>query len=198
MQVFSFTKYLINNKIDEIINIHPSYNSVMVSLSSNMRIKQVLAFLEEAIPRAKDEVTPKRRDLKVPVVYGGEYGPDLKRVSKHSGLNESQVIERHSQCTYLVYFIGFSIGFPYLGGMDESISTPRLDSPRKRVDSGHIGIAGGQTGIYPLSSPGGWNLIGKTPINVFNINDPDSSFLRMGDRLKFFSIEESKFEEYKN
>jgi len=163
-----------------------------------MRIKQVLAFLEEAIPRAKDEVTPKGRDLKVPVVYGGEYGPDLKRVSKHSGLNESQVIERHSQCNYLVYFIGFSIGFPYLGGMDESISTPRLDSPRKRVDSGNIGIAGGQTGIYPLSSPGGWNLIGKTPINVFNINDPDSSFLRMGDRLKFFSIEESKFEEYKN
>ena len=91
MQVFSFTKYLINNKIDEIINIHPSYNSVMVSLSSNMRIKQVLAFLEEAIPRAKDEVTPKGRDLKIPVVYGGEYGPDLKRVSKHSGL-----IQAHS------------------------------------------------------------------------------------------------------
>ena len=196
MQVLSFTKYLLKNKIDEIVNIHPSYNSIMVSLSYNVRINQVLSFLNEALSNTKNEDIPKGNEIKIPVVYGGEYGPDLKRVSKHSGLSESEVIERHSQRTYLVYFIGFSIGFPYLGGMNESIATPRLDSPRKRVDSGHIGIADTQTGIYPLSSPGGWNLIGKTPLNVFDINSPELSILKMGDRLKFFQIKESKFESF--
>ena len=168
----------------------------MVSLSNNVRINQVSSFLKEAISNAKNEDIPKGSEIKIPVVYGGEHGPDLKRVSKYTGLSESEVIERHSQPAYLVYFIGFSIGFPYLGGMNESIATPRLDSPRKRVDSGHIGIAGSQTGIYPLSSPGGWNLIGKTPLNVFDTNSPESSILKMGDRLKFFQIKESKFESF--
>ena len=111
-------------------------------------------------------------------------------------MTENEVIERHTQRSYLVYFIGFSIGFPYLGGMDESIATPRLKSPRKKVDSGHIGIAGSQTGIYPLSSPGGWNLIGKTPIDVFDIDNPTSSKIKMGDRLNFIRIDERDFENY--
>ena len=119
IQVLSFTKYLLKNKIDEIVNIHPSYNSIMVSLSYNVRINQVLSFLNEALSNTKNEDIPKGNEIKIPVVYGGEYGPDLKRVSKYSGLSESEVIERHSQRTYLVYFIGFSIGFPYLGGMNE-------------------------------------------------------------------------------
>ena len=196
MQVFSFTKYLLKHKIDEIINVHPSYNSVMVSLSSNVRIKQIVEFLKESISNAKNEEIPRGNEIKVPVVYGGEFGPDLRRVSDYSNLTENEVIERHTQRSYLVYFIGFSIGFPYLGGMDESIATPRLKSPRKKVDSGHIGIAGSQTGIYPLSSPGGWNLIGKTPIDVFDIDNPTSSKIKMGDRLKFIPIDESKFENY--
>ena len=90
------------------------------------------------------------------------------------------------QGDYVVYFIGFSIGFPYFGGLDQSIATPRLDSPRKSVPKGSIGIAGNQTGIYPLSSPGGWNLIGRTELEIFNIDDPKQSALKMGDRVKFF------------
>ena len=168
----------------------------MVSLSSNVRIKQIVEFLKESISNAKNEEIHKGTEIKVPVVYGGEFGPDLRRVSDYSNLTENEVIERHTQRSYLVYFIGFSIGFPYLGGMDESIATPRLKSPRKKVDSGHIGIAGSQTGIYPLSSPGGWNLIGKTPIDVFDIDNPTSSKIKMGDRLKFIPIDESKFENY--
>ena len=168
----------------------------MVSLSSNVRIKQIVEFLKESISNTKNEEIPKGTEIKVPVVYGGEFGPDLRRVSDYSNLTENEVIERHTQRSYLVYFIGFSIGFPYLGGMDESIATPRLKSPRKKVDSGHIGIAGSQTGIYPLSSPGGWNLIGKTPIDVFDIDNPTSSKIKMGDRLKFTPIDESKFENY--
>ena len=168
----------------------------MVSLSSNVRIKQIVEFLKESISNAKNEEIPKGNEIKIPVVYGGEFGPDLRRVSDYSNLTENEVIERHTQRSYLVYFIGFSIGFPYLGGMDESIATPRLKSPRKKVDSGHIGIAGSQTGIYPLSSPRGWNLIGKTPIDVFDIDNPTSSKIKMGDRLKFIPIDESKFENY--
>ena len=168
----------------------------MVSLSSNVRIKQIVEFLKESISNTKNEEIPKGTEIKVPVVYGGEFGPDLRRVSDYSNLTENEVIERHTQRSYLVYFIGFSIGFPYLGGMDESIATPRLKSPRKKVDSGHIGIAGSQTGIYPLSSPGGWNLIGKTPVDVFDIDNPTSSKIKMGDRLKFIPIAESKFENY--
>ena len=167
----------------------------MVSLSYNVCINQVLSFLNEALSNAKNEDIPKGNEIKIPVVYGGEYGPDLKRVSKHSGLSESEVIERHSQRTYLVYFIGFSIGFPYLGGMDESISTPRLDSPRKKVDSGHIGIAGSQTGIYPLSSPGGWNLIGLTPVEIFDTSNPKNSLIQMGDKVQFKSISKSEFDQ---
>ena len=168
----------------------------MVSLSSNVRIKQIVEFLKESISNTKNEEIPKGTEIKVPVVYGGEFGPDLRRVSDYSNLTENEVIERHTQRSYLVYFIGFSISFPYLGGMDESIATPRLKSPRKKVDSGHIGIAGSQTGIYPLSSPGGWNLIGKTPVDVFDIDNPTSSKIKMGDRLKFIPIDESKFENY--
>ena len=168
----------------------------MVSLSSNVRIKQIVEFLKESISNAKNEEIPKGTEIKVPVVYGGEFGPDLRRVSDYSNLTENEVIERHTQRSYLVYFIGFSIGFPYLGGMDESIATPRLKSPRKKVDSGHIGIAGSQTGIYPLSSPGGWNLIGKTPVDVFDIDNPTSSKIKMGDRLNFIRIDESEFENY--
>ena len=168
----------------------------MVSLSSNVRIKQIVEFLKESISNAKNEEIPRGNEIKVPVVYGGEFGPDLRRVSDYSNLTENEVIERHTQRSYLVYFIGFSIGFPYLGGMDESIATPRLKSPRKKVDSGHIGIAGSQTGIYPLSSPGGWNLIGKTPVDVFDIDNPTSSKIKMGDRLNFIRIDESEFENY--
>ena len=168
----------------------------MVSLSSNVRIKQIVEFLKESISNTKNEEIPKGTEIKVPVVYGGEFGPDLRRVSDYSNLTENEVIKRHTKRSYLVYFIGFSIGFPYLGGMDESIATPRLKSPRKKVDSGHIGIAGSQTGIYPLSSPGGWNLIGKTPVDVFDIDNPTSSKIKMGDRLKFIPIDESKFENY--
>ena len=168
----------------------------MVSLANHVKIKQIIAFLKESISNAKNEEIPKGAEIKIPVVYGGEFGPDLRRVSDYSNLTEKEVIERHSRLSYLVYFIGFSIGFPYLGGMDESISVPRLKSPRKKVDSGHIGIAGSQTGIYPLSSPGGWNLIGKTPINVSDIDNPTSSKIKMGDRLKFIPIDESKFENY--
>ena len=186
MQVFSFTKYLMDYPNDAIINIHPAYNSVMVSLDGKATLENVSDYLLSVMDAVNDAESILSRTVEVPVIYGGKNGPDLDRVSAHTGLSQDEVIQRHFQGDYVVYFIGFSIGFPYFGGLDQSIATPRLDSPRKSVPKGSIGIAGNQTGIYPLSSPGGWNLIGRTELEIFNIDDPKQSALKMGDRVKFF------------
>ena len=188
-QVFSFTRYLLDHPHDDVRNIHPAYNSVMVSLNSTSTLTSISEYVLSSIDSIKNLESILPRTVEVPVMYGGENGPDLDKVSKNAGLSSSEVIKRHSEAEYLVYFIGFSIGFPYLGGMDLSIATPRLDSPRKSVPKGSIGIAGDQTGIYPLSSPGGWNLIGRTEMDIFNVDDPEQSALQMGDRVKFIPME---------
>jgi len=184
----------LNHPKDEIINIHPAYNSIMVSLSNSAQLDQITRYLKNALSEYDIETERKTRTIEIPLVYGGEYGPDLKRIANYSGKSESEVINIHSEAIYIVNFIGFSIGFPYCSGMNESISTPRLETPRKLVDAGSVGIAGNQTGIYPLSSPGGWNLIGKTPKTIFDTNNPESSYLQMGDQLRFVSIAEEEFQ----
>ncbi len=161
----------------------------MVSLEMTASLSSVTEYLQDVLSKVIDIDYPKPRIVEVPITYGGENGPDLKRVAHHAGLTPDEVIKHHSEGSYLVYFLGFSIGFPYLGGMDESIATPRLDNPRKSVPKGSIGIAGDQTGIYPLSSPGGWNIIGKTTLPIFNIENPEQSALKMGDRVKFILVE---------
>ena len=193
-QVFSFTQYLIDHPSVDIINIHPAYSSVMVSLDNNASLSRVSEYLQIVLTKVIDIEYPKPRIVEVPVMYGGENGPDLKRVADHTGLTPVEVIKRHSDGDYLVYFIGFSIGFPYLGGMDESISTTRLEVPRKYVSAGSIGIAGNQTGIYPMSSPGGWNLIGRTPLSIFNAEKPEESPVKMGDKVRFRPIDETEFD----
>ena len=188
-QVFSFTRYLLDHPHDDVRNIHPAYNSVMVSLNSTSTLTSISEYVLSAIDSIKNTESIMPRTVEVPVMYGGENGPDLDKVSENIGLSSGEVIKRHSEAEYRVYFIGFSIGFPYLGGMDLSIATPRLDSPRKSVPKGSIGIAGDQTGIYPLSSPGGWNLIGRTEMDIFNVDDPEQSALQMGDCVKFIPVE---------
>lgn len=134
--------------------------------------------------------------VEIPVCYGGEYGPDLSFVAEHNGLSPEEVIAIHSGGTYLVYMLGFLPGFAYMGGMDERIATPRLASPRARIPAGSIGIAGGQTGIYPLASPGGWQLIGRTPVKMFAMEGETGKFaLSAGDRVKFVPISEEQYRE---
>ena len=137
------------------------------------------------------------RQVEIPVLYGGELGEDMDRVSQYTGLNQSEIIQCHEGGLYKVYFTGFSPGFPYIVGMDPSLSTPRLTTPRKQVPAGTIGIAAEQTGIYPLSSPGGWNLIGQTPIKIFDWHQPTDLMLRIGDSIKFISITKEKFDQLK-
>jgi inhibitor of KinA len=133
------------------------------------------------------------RTVKIPVCYGGEWGPDLDYVASVNGLSPEEVIRIHSDGVYLVHMIGFAPGFPYLGGLPKKISTPRRDTPRLVIPRGSVGIAGNQTGVYPLETPGGWQLIGRTPIDLFNPESESPSLLKAGDQVRFVPITESEF-----
>jgi 5-oxoprolinase (ATP-hydrolysing) subunit B len=125
------------------------------------------------------------RQVEIPVVYGGAGGPDLVEVARAADLTSQQVVELHSSADYVVYFIGFQPGFPYLGGLDERLHTPRRAEPRLVVPGGSVGIGGSQTGIYPLAAPGGWQLIGHTPLSLFDPQQQPPTLLRPGDSVRF-------------
>lgn len=135
----------------------------------------------------------KPRTVEIPLCYGGEYGPDLAWVAKQTKLSPEEVIKRHSKAEYLVYLIGFAPGFPYLGGLPKELEVPRHPKPRMTVPPGSVGMAGEQTGIYPLSTPGGWNLIGRTPLKLFQPAQNPPVLLRAGDRVKFCPISAEEF-----
>ncbi|MEC9049356.1 MAG: 5-oxoprolinase subunit PxpB, partial [Candidatus Neomarinimicrobiota bacterium] len=196
-RVFAFTDFVLNNRIKSVVNIHPAYSSVLFTIDLNADLKETLSFIKESWLTSTQLDIPKMRQVKIPVLYGGKVGKDMNRISQYTGLNQSEIIQCHEGGLYKVYFTGFSPGFPYIGGMDPSLSTPRLTTPRKQVPAGTIGIAAEQTGIYPLSSPGGWNLIGQTPIKIFDWHHPTDLRLRMGDNIKFISITKEKFDQLK-
>ena len=131
----------------------------------------------------------------IPVCYDGEFAPDMEDVCAHTGLQREQVIRLHTSRDYLIYMLGFLPGFPYLGGMDERIEAPRLETPRTLIPAGAVGIGGKQTGIYPLASPGGWRLIGRTPIKVYDPDREEPILYKSGDYIRFYPITE---EEYKD
>ncbi len=150
---------------------------------------QVLEWVQAHLDETSAVDLPEPRRIEVPVIYGGEHGPDLEFVAQHNGLTPGEVIERHTARDYPVYLIGFTPGFPYLGGLDERIAAPRLPSPRPHVPAGSVGIAGQQTGIYPVDSPGGWRLIGWTPLRLFDPDQEPPSLLAPGDLVRFVKRE---------
>lgn len=196
-RVFAFTDFVLTNRIKSVVNIHPAYSSVLFTLNLNVDLKEILSLIKKSWEASTQTDIPKMRQVEIPVLYGGELGKDMDRVSQHTGLNQSEIIQCHEGGLYKVYFTGFSPGFPYIGGMAPSLNTPRLTTPRKQVPSGTIGIAAEQTGIYPLSSPGGWNLIGQTPIKIFDWHHPTNLRLRMGDSIKFISVTKAEFDQLK-
>ncbi len=135
----------------------------------------------------------KSRTIEVPVCYDGEFAPDLALVAKHAKLTPEEVVKRHGKPEYLVYLVGFAPGFPYLGGLPKELAAPRHAKPRMVVPPGSVGIGGGQTGIYPSATPGGWNLIGRTPLRLFRPAEDPPVLLRAGDRVKFKTITREEF-----
>lgn len=131
----------------------------------------------------------------LPVVYGGEFGPDLAFVCRHTGLSEEEVIRTHTGVKYLTYMLGFTPGFPYLGGMDGRLAAPRLDNPRLNIPAGSVGIAGSQTGIYPVDSPGGWRIIGRTPVRLFQPGGKKPVLLSAGNYIRFFSVTPEEYQQ---
>lgn len=169
-------------------------------LQNNYREKDQLSYnivksiLEEILLTLDLFDDNKPRIVEVPVCYGGEFGPDLDYVAEYNKITVNEVIKIHSSGEYLVYMIGFAPGFPYLGGMSEKISVPRRQSPRMLIPEGSVGIAGMQTGVYPIGTPGGWQLIGRTPLELFRPQESSPSLLKSGDIVKFYPI---SYEEYK-
>ncbi len=154
-----------------------------------------MEFLRDRLAALDVEHLGAPRRVEIPVCYGGELGPDLDDVARTHGLAPEEVIRLHADADYLVYMIGFMPGFAYLGGLPERIATPRRKTPRTAVPAGTVGIGGRQTGVYPLVSPGGWNLIGRTPVKIFDIKRDEPTLLSTGDRVRFRPISRSEFDE---
>jgi inhibitor of KinA len=157
----------------------------------------VRSWLESVIAQGEEEQKKTVRIVEIPVCYGGEFGPDLEFVAHHNGLTPEEVIQIHSGAEYLVYMIGFAPGFPYLGGMPEQIAAPRRSSPRLKIPAGSVGIAGMQTGVYSIETPGGWQLIGRTPLPLFVPENNPPTLLRAGDRIRFRAISRQEYDEWK-
>ena len=196
-KIFTLITYLIHNPIHGVINIHPGYTSMLFTLDKMAIIDDTIQAIENSLDMGQNYERPQTRLVEIPVLYGDNYGMDIQRVAQFSGLNEKEIIQQHQSGNYLVYFLGFSPGFPYIGGMDIELTTPRLQTPRKRVPQGSVAIAGRQTGIYPFSSPGGWNLIGRTPLEIFNLSSPQNSLIQMGDKVQFKSISKDEYKRLK-
>jgi KipI family sensor histidine kinase inhibitor len=175
-------------------NLHPAYCSLLVKFDAlRIRHQEVETILRKYLVRLEEVSLPEPRQVQIPVCYGGEFGPDLAEVCATNGITPSQAIELHASVSYLVYFLGFVPGFAYLGELPEALVTPRLAAPRKRVPVGSVGIAGNQTGVYPVATPGGWRLIGRTPIGMFRAERRGLSLLAMGDRVRFTPITTERF-----
>ena len=174
-----------------LLNLHPAYASVLVEFDLRRTSwERMVGAIHERVEAAAHAPEPVPRYVEIPVRYGGQEGPDLEEVSRHAGLSPREVVETHSSAEYLVYFLGFSPGFPYLGGMPEKIATPRLAQPRKHVPAGSVAIGGAQTGVYPVASPGGWRIIGRTPLRLFRPEASPPVLLEMGDRVRFVPLQE--------
>ena len=169
-----------------ILNLHPAYASVLVDfdprLCGHADVEQLVR--ERFSATSGVEAFP-RGPIEIQVCYCGDCGPDLADVARHTGLSPERVVELHTMAAYFVYFVGFATCFPYLGGLPRELATPRLPAPRKLVPAGSVAIAGNQAGIYPISSPGGWRLIGRTSLRLFDPEATPPPLLRMGDHVRF-------------
>lgn len=177
--------------IEGVLEMVPTYRSLLIYYDP---LQVSLPQLQEQISGiaiGEEETEHEYRIVEIPTLYGGEHGPDLVFVAENAGMAESEVIALHSGTDYLVYTMGFSPGFPYLGGLDQKLHTPRLQSPRTLIPAGSVGIAESQTGLYPVASPGGWRLIGRSPLRLFDPYASPPTVINAGDRVRFVALEDA-------
>ncbi|MGX5790648.1 5-oxoprolinase subunit PxpB [Staphylococcus equorum] len=180
-----------------IIEVVSSYRAIMLTIditkSDLTYIIKALNLNQMDITKFNDTAIP-TQTINIPVLYGGSYGQDIQEVASHNNLTTKEVIRIHTENTYLIYMLGFMPGFPFLGGLDTQLHTPRRQEPRTSIHAGSVGIANNQTGLYPKESPGGWQIIGRTPIRVFDIHREPMCLYGAGDYIKFYAIEEETYQ----
>lgn len=185
-----------NNKIKGVIEYIPTFCSVSVLYDCTLiSSKKLISKLEKIIKNIKITTSRKAKLYEIPVCYDDCFALDMGNVCEHSHLTREEVIARHSGRDYLIYMLGFLPGFAYLGGMDEALATPRLDSPRSEIFEGAVGIGGEQTGIYPVASPGGWQLIGKTPVKVYDKERENPILYSSGDYIRFVPVSLAEYDQ---
>lgn len=206
-RVRKLLQLLESQPVADVRNLHPAYCSLLVSFDAlKWRHEELEGKLREYLEQLDQVRLPEPRLVEVPVCYGEEFGPDLEDVARMHGMTPEQAIQLHTSTTYLVYFLGFVPGFAYLGELPEALVTPRHATPRRKVPSGSLGIAGNQTGVYPCETPGGWRLLGRTPLAMINARiagaNPGARFrpgkgalslLSIGDRVRFKAISREQF-----
>lgn len=195
-------------QLPAVTDLVPAYTTIGVffdpveATESGAPVGKIIEWYEQRILQAlahADEMQLKRaepRQIDIPVCYDPEFGLDLNEVASKANLSTQEVINLHSEADYRVHCIGFTAGFPFLGGLPEKLATPRRATPRKKIPAGSVAIGGAQTGIYPVTSPGGWNVIGRTPVTLFNYEKDPPALLRAGDRVRFCPITRGKFDNF--
>lgn len=195
LQIRAFDEALNEEQIDGIYETVPTYCALTIHYApEKIRYSELRAKLEEMLAVSHKAQKMNTIVMEIPVLYGGEYGPDLDYVAEYNHMTPEEVIKIHSGAEYLIYMLGFTPGFSYMGGMDESIATPRLKTPRVVIPAGSVGIAGKQTGIYPIDSPGGWQLIGRTPVRLYDADRDTPILLDAGMHVKFIPVDENEYQ----
>lgn len=188
-KVRSMAMVMEQNAPEGVIEVIPTYRSLLIvyepSRTNPVELQKTLKTLEARLDEIK---IPPPDTVEIPVCYGGEFGPDIEYVAESHNLTVEEVIELHCRPEYLIYMVGFTPGFPFLGGLSEKLHTPRLETPRTFVPEGSVGVANNQTGIYPVASPGGWRLLGRTPVKLFAPGRRNPFLYQAGDRIKFNPI----------
>ena len=193
-RIASFVKLIREQQIEGIVDMIPTYCSLLINYDPRIVLyKDIKNRIQNLLKIEVSGTTRRKKVFEIPVCYGGEYGPDLNLIAEHAGLTCEEVIQIHSSQDYLIYMLGFLPGFTYLGGLDERIHTPRLPNPRLRIEAGSVGIGGSQTGIYPLDSPGGWNLMGKTPVKTYDPDRETPILVEAGDYIRFVPVDEAEY-----
>ena len=198
-EIRAFMMLLGDAEILGIVEVVPTYRAVLIHYEPDvLPYNELITHIYEIVEKTRDISIPRSEVVEVPVCYGGEFGPDITTVAKHANITEKKVRDIHTEPAYLIYMLGFTPGFAYMGGMNKKIATPRLSVPRVRLEAGSVGIAGEQTGIYPIASPGGWQIIGRTPLTLFDPKAENPFLFKAGQRVKFYPISEKEFYEIKN